>query len=69
MKVSNPKKPLNPAKEFNNRFDYSCYRIAPYLIGLFSVILLVLAFYIFIRYGANFTGTEANIYQRLEVMV
>lgn len=32
MKVSNPERPLDPAREYDNLFDYSCYRIAPYLI-------------------------------------
>lgn len=68
MKISNPKRPLNPAKDIS-KADYFCLRISPYLIRLFSFILFVLALVILVKYGANFTGTEANIYQRLEVMV
>lgn len=68
MKISNPERPLDAAIEIS-RTDLICTRIAPYLIGLFVFILIVLALFVAVKYGANFTGTEANVYQRLEVMV
>lgn len=68
MKISNSRRPLDPAIEVT-KTDLFCTKVAPYLIVLFSVILLALALYIAVKYGANFTGTEANVYQRLEVMV
>lgn len=68
MKVSNPEKPLNPAIEVS-KIDLVCTRIAPYLIVLFSIILLALAAYIIAVNGANLTGTEANTFQRLEMII
>ena len=61
MKISNSSRPLDPAIEIS-RTDLICTKIAPYLIVLFSVILLALALYIAVKYGANFTGTEANTF-------
>ena len=68
MKISNSSRPLDPAIEIS-RTDLICTKVAPYLIGLFIFILIVLALFVAVKYGANFTGTEANAYQRLEVMV
>ena len=68
MKISNPEKPLNPAIEIS-KTDLICTRVAPYLIVLFSVILLALAAYIIAVNGANLTGTEANTFQRLELII
>lgn len=68
MKVSNPEKPLNPAIEVS-KIDLVCTRVAPYLIGLFIFILIVLALLVTVKYGANLTGTEANTFQRLEMII
>lgn len=59
--ISNPKRPLDPATEIT-RFDWFCYRIAPYLIVIFSVLLLALAFIALVKYGGVLFGTEANHY-------
>lgn len=59
MKVSNPERPLDKAKDIS-KADYFCLRISPYLIGLFTFILLVLALVILVKYGALWFGTEAN---------
>ena len=61
MKISNPKRPLDAAIEIS-KTDLFCTKIAPYLIVLFSVILLALAAYIVAVNGANITGTEANTF-------
>lgn len=59
MIISNPKRPLDRAVE-TSRFDWFCTRIAPYLIVLFSVLLIALAFIVLVRYGGAWFGTEAN---------
>lgn len=61
MKISNPERPLDAAIEIS-KTDLFCTKIAPYLIVLFSVILLALAAYIVAVNGASITGTEANTF-------
>ena len=61
MLVSNPKRPLDRAVEMS-KVDYFCQKIAPYLIGLFIFILVVLAFIVLLKYGATWFGTESNTY-------
>ena len=59
---------LSKAKETNRR-DEILVRISPYLIVLMSFILLVLALYLLVNHGASITGTEANAYQRMELII
>lgn len=59
--ISNPKRPLDRAVE-TSKFDWLCTRIAPYLIVIFSVLLLALVFIALVKYGGLITGTEANQY-------
>lgn len=68
MKVSNPKRPLNPAVE-KTVFENFCDKIAPYVIIAGIVIISVLLFVALVKYGANLTGTEANVWQRMEVSI
>ena len=59
--ISNPKKPLSPAKEVS-KWEWFCMKIAPYLIVIFIIILLLLISIAIVKYGAQITGTEANQY-------
>lgn len=61
MIISNPKRPLDRAVE-TTKVDHFCTRIAPYLIVIFSVLLIALAFAVLIKYGGAWFGTEANHY-------
>lgn len=61
MKVSNPKRPLNPAVE-KTVFENFCDKIVPYVIIITVIILLIMGLIMMVRYGANITGTEANIW-------
>ena len=68
MKVSNPKRPLNPAVE-KTVFENFCDKIAPYVIIVGVLIICALLFIALVKYGANITGTEANVWQRMEVSI
>lgn len=59
MIVSNPNRPLDKGVEMS-KFEYYCQKIAPYLILTCILILCVLMFIALVKYGANWTGTEAN---------
>ena len=61
MIVSNPQKPLDRGVEMT-RFEYYCRKIAPYVIIVCVIILTLLIFIALVKYGANWTGTESNIY-------
>ena len=54
--------PVRLEKKEPNDIDSFCNRIAPYLILLFSTILIILLLIAFVRYGASWFGTEANRY-------
>jgi len=59
MIVSNPNRPLDKGVEMS-KFEYYCQKIAPYLILTCILILCVLMFIALVKYGAKWTGTEAN---------
>lgn len=61
IKVSNPKKPLNPAID-KSSFEVFCDRIAPYVILAGILIIAILLFVALVKYGAKWTGTEANLW-------
>lgn len=61
MIISNPERPLDPATE-KTTFEVYCEKIVPYVLIAFVLIFLVLLFVAFVKYGGNWTGTEANIY-------
>jgi hypothetical protein len=64
MIVSNPNRPLDRGVEMS-KFEYYCRKLAPYIIVLFSVILVALAFIVLVRYGGAWFGTEANHWQNM----
>lgn len=68
MKISNPKRPLDEAIEISV-FEYYSMRIAPYLIVLFSVILIVLAFVVLLKYGRLWFSTPENHVEHLNEVV
>lgn len=59
MIVSNPNRPLNRSVEMS-KWEYFCQKIAPYIIVFCIGLLSVLIFIALVKYGANWTGTEAN---------
>ena len=61
MIVSNPNRPLDKGVEMT-RFEYYCQRIAPYVLLFCIGLLVLLIVFVLAKYGANWTGTEANQY-------
>ena len=61
VKVSDPKRPLNPAKEISS-FEDVCNRICPYVLFAFLLVLFALVLFGLLRYNVNLTGTEANAF-------
>ena len=61
MIVSNPKRPLDRGVEMS-KFEYICQKIVPYVVLFCIGLLCVLLFVALVKYGANWTGTEANTF-------
>lgn len=59
MIVSNPNRPLDRGVEIS-KFEYICQKIVPYVVLFCIGLLCVLIFIALVKYGANWTGTEAN---------
>lgn len=64
MIISNPERPLDPAIE-KTTFENLCDKAVPYVLLAAIIILLILIFVVIVKYGANWTGTEANTWQRM----
>lgn len=54
--------PKRLEKESKSTFELFCERIAPYVLFFALVLLGILLVVILVKYGANITGTEQNIY-------
>lgn len=68
MIISNPERPLDPAIE-KTTFENLCDKAVPYVLLAAIVILLILVFVVMVKYGANWTGTEANQWQQMELII
>lgn len=54
--------PKRLEKQSKSTFELFCERIVPYVLFFALVLLGILLVVILVKYGAGFTGTEANHY-------